>query len=74
MYAKKQILVFLKYSKTGNKFTVLNAKKNLNHKNLKKVNKWHKNSFFIIKTIKGLLCLKKSLAIKIGGFLLYKIF
>ena len=68
------LFVFLRAADISVFFKVTKLYKKKTHKNLLKEHKWAKNSFFIVKTNKGLLNEKICLKNKIGGFLLYKCF
>ena len=66
--------IFLKYSKQGNYLFVTKQNVNITKKNLLKIEKWSKNSLFILKANKKcFINQKQSLKHKIGGYLLYKI-
>jgi ribosomal protein S8 len=63
----------LKNNKINNNLYINKYNKKINIKEIKKISNWSKNSFFIIKTNKGIFHQKTNMNLKIGGYLLYKI-
>jgi len=70
----ESIIIYLKNNEMNTNLKCDKYKHYNNINTLKKKQKWFKNSFFIIKTTKGILTIKQCVTIKIGGFLLYKFF
>lgn len=71
---KKVAYVYLKYDTNGNNILINRNFKPINiHLLYQKLN-WEKHTFYIIKTLKGILTLKEASLRKIGGFLLFKFF
>lgn len=70
---KKIIIIYLKNNRVNNNLYINKYNKKINIKEIKKISNWSKNSFFIIKTNKGIFHQKTNMNLKIGGYLLYKI-
>ena len=70
---KKLIIIYLKINKLTNNLIYIKLNIFKNKKKIQQMEKWSKNSFFIIITTKGILNIQKSINYKIGGFILGKL-
>lgn len=70
---KNLIIIYSKINKLTNNLLYIKLNISKDKKKIQQMEKWSKNSFFIVITTKGILNIKKSINYKIGGFILGKL-